>query len=116
MRVWRSWGRILALVLATGLAGCGSLTSLEPAPSTPSASAAAPTAAPPPPTATPTPLPATEGRIAFSKGHNIWVYSGGAAKQLTTIGAVQNPSWSPDGSQLAFDRAGKNNADLYVMD
>ncbi|MBV9120156.1 MAG: PD40 domain-containing protein, partial [Chloroflexi bacterium] len=56
-----------------------------------------------------------QGKLAFTKGHNLWIYAGDQAQQLTSLGSVQNPAWSPDGGRLAFDRAGKNSADLYVM-
>lgn len=99
------------LILVTLLSGCGAG-----APSSlPASVASQPTAPAAPPIPTATPAPHIEGSIAFARGHDIWLYSGGAARQLTRLGAVQNPAWAPDGSALAFDRAGKNSADLWLL-
>jgi Tol biopolymer transport system component len=99
---------ILLAVLVLSGCGVGRLPSPLPPASTPPE---APTPAP----ATATPRPSVEGRIAFSAGHELWLSAGSSASQLTHLGAVQNPAWSPDGSTLAFDRAGKNSADLWLM-
>jgi TolB protein len=102
---------VLALLLAL-LSGCGVAgdPNALPLPGIEQA-----TATPPAPTATATPLPAIDGTIAFSKGHDIWLFSGSSARQLSSMGSAQNPAWSPDGSALAFDRAGKNSADLWLL-
>ncbi len=91
------------------LAACGAETSPTPLhlPGAPEPASA--------PAASPTPLPAAEGRIAFSKAHDIWLWEAGADQQLTSVGSVQNPAWSPDGTALAFDRASKNSADLWLL-
>lgn len=103
---------LLALLLAL-LSGCGVASVPRPLPGAGSAEA---TSTPlPAPTATPTALPAIDGAIAFSKGHDLWLFSGSSARQISRLGSLQNPAWSPDGSTLAFDRAGKNSADLWLM-
>jgi TolB protein len=64
-------------------------------------------------------IPAT-GRIAFDDGGQIWLINADGT-DLTSItsgtgGGGGNPSWSPDGSWIAFasNRTGKVN--IYVMD
>ncbi|MBV8087932.1 MAG: PD40 domain-containing protein [Chloroflexi bacterium] len=104
-----------------GVLLCACSPAVSPAAGPASSGASQPAGTEPPAAATvalptPTPVPQVPGAIAFSKGHNIYVYSGGATAQLTSLGGVENPSWSPVGTQLAFDRAGKNSADLYLMD
>jgi len=73
---------------------------------------ASPNAASTPPP--PQPQTAIAGKIAFSRDGNIWVYAGSAAKQFTQIGSAADPAWSPNGTQLAFDKQDKNSADLYL--
>lgn len=102
--------RPMLLALALLLSGCGVASLPNPLPP---ASTPPQTPTPAPPTATP--QPAIDGRIAFSAGHDLWLFAGSSASRLTHLGAIQNPAWSPDCSALAFDRAGKNSADLWLM-
>jgi Tol biopolymer transport system component len=96
-------------LLVLALAGCGApaaplplhVPGPDPAETSPSPSAA--------------PAVRIDGRLAFSRGHNIWILEGDTARQLTDLGSIQNPAWSPDGSLLAFDRADKNSADLWLL-
>ena len=60
------------------------------------------------------------GRLAFSLRSHVWlsVVVSGAAVQLTDGAALDHaPSWSPDGTQLAFDRRrrGERGYDVWVM-
>src|SRR6185503_4820348 len=63
-------------------------------------------------------LTVNQTHIAFSFAGDIWSVerAGGEAKRLTNHAAEENfPSFSPDGSQLAFSRQVGGNWDLYVM-
>ncbi|HLG72188.1 MAG TPA: hypothetical protein VK009_17355 [Chloroflexota bacterium] len=102
--------RILLLTLL--LAGCGTASGQAPL-AVPEGATPAPQQRVP--AASSTPKPAIEGRIAFSKNHDLWLFSGSTAAQITTTGALQNPVWSPVDGSLAFDRAGKNSADLWLL-
>jgi Tol biopolymer transport system component len=57
------------------------------------------------PAATATP-PGSNGRVAFANQGNVWTVNpdGSGAVQLTTGGSDGEPSWSPDGSKIAFTR------------
>jgi Tol biopolymer transport system component len=113
-------GPVLGLILSLAgplLVGCGVAGTAAPLPvlagagqSPPARPSSAPTTH-----AAATAPPSIDGAIAFSRGHDIWVYAGSEARQLTQLGAVQNPAWSPDATELAFDRAGKNSADIWLM-
>ncbi|HEX6513170.1 MAG TPA: hypothetical protein VF157_12765, partial [Chloroflexota bacterium] len=101
-----------ALLLA--LAACGPVDVV-----TPSTSAAAATNGGGLPAASatvpPQPQASIAGKLAFTRGGNIWVFAGSMAKQVTQIGSAADPAWSPDGKQLAFDKQDKNSSDLYLM-
>jgi tricorn protease len=63
-------------------------------------------------------LTVNQTQIAFSYAGDIWIVerTGGEARRLTTSAAEENfPSFSPDGSQLAFSRQTGGNWDVYVM-
>ncbi|MDE3075501.1 MAG: hypothetical protein KGJ86_08735, partial [Chloroflexota bacterium] len=81
---WKAARLHAAVAVALLLAGCGGAIPRIPPP-------AQPTTAP----ATPTPAEAIAGKIVFSRGRNLWVYSGSSARQLTNLGAAENPAWSP---------------------
>lgn len=107
-----AWGVPIALAMLLSACGGGaSPLSNVTAPST-SAGGVSGGSNPPPPSQ---PGTSIAGKIAFARDGNIWVYSGSAAKQLTTVGSVADPAWSPDSQTLAFDKQDKNSADLYLM-
>ena len=57
-------------------------------------------------------------RIAFALGGDIWVVprDGGTASRVTQgLEGDSYPSFSPDGTRIAFSRAVGGNADVYVM-
>ena len=60
----------------------------------------------------------TAGDIDAGSASPLWVVSsdGTGLTQLTTDGANDyRPSWSPDGSQIAFVSTRDGNAEIYVM-
>jgi TolB protein len=56
------------------------------------------------------------GRLLFVKDGDLWVLEGGAPRQLATGGAWTQPSWSPDGTSLAYVYRGSNFSDIFVTD
>ncbi|MGA8266870.1 MAG: DPP IV N-terminal domain-containing protein, partial [Candidatus Acidiferrales bacterium] len=57
-------------------------------------------------------------QIAFSYGGDLWIVdrSGGDARRLTSdIGVETDPSFSPDGTQIAFTGEYNGNEDVYVI-
>jgi TolB protein len=59
------------------------------------------------------PLP---GRLLFVKDGDLWVFEAGAPRQLATGGTWSQPTWSPDGSSLAYVYRGTNFSDIFVTD
>src|SRR6188474_1247555 len=56
--------------------------------------------------------------VAFEYGGDLWTVSrsGGQARRLTSTPGVENePSFSPDGSQIAFTATIAGNTDIYVV-
>ena len=60
--------------------------------------------------------PDLPGRLLFVKDGDLWVWEGNAAHQLATGGAWSQPSWSPDGTSLAYVYRGTNFSDIFVTD
>jgi len=56
------------------------------------------------------------GRLLFIKDGDLWVYQNGTPNPLGTGGTWSQPSWSPDGSSLAYVYRGTNFADIFVTD
>lgn len=80
-------------------------------------------------TSTPTPRPATStrsvalqssvsvaGRLLFVQDGNLYLYQGQNARQITKDGTTRDPTWSPDGSKIAFVRRDESYSDIYVLD
>ena len=71
-------------------------------------------------------FPGTNGKIAYTKNldscecSNIWVMNadGSGDTQLTfeVSGLNAEPSWSPDGTRIAFTSSRDGNDEVYVMD
>src|SRR5260370_10658836 len=59
---------------------------------------------------------ALPGRILFVKDGDLWVQDANGARQLATGGTFSQPSWSPDGTRLAYVYKGTNFADIFVTD
>ena len=59
---------------------------------------------------------ALPGRILFVKDGDLWVQDANGARQLATGGTFSQPSWSPDGTGLAYVYKGTNFADIFVTD
>jgi TolB protein len=59
---------------------------------------------------------ALQGRILFVKDGDLWVLDASGARQLATGGTFSQPSWSPDGTGLAYVYRGTNFADIFVTD
>jgi TolB protein len=56
------------------------------------------------------------GRLLFVKDGDLWVWEGDASRTLATGGAWSQPSWSPDGANLAYVYRGTNFSDIFVTD
>src|SRR5690349_10491515 len=56
------------------------------------------------------------GRILFIQGGDLWLLDATGPHQLATGGTFSQPSWSPDGSSLAYVYRGTNFADIFVTD
>src|SRR6202048_1596182 len=59
---------------------------------------------------------ALPGRILFVKDGDLWVLDASGARPFATGGTFSQPSWSPDGSGLAYVYRGTNFADIFVTD
>ena len=65
--------------------------------------------------------PDVGGNIAYARGGALWVYSGGASKQLTAGPKDAQdkhdafPSFSPDGTELVYTRVDEGFSDLYKL-
>jgi TolB protein len=55
------------------------------------------------------------GKLLFVKEGDVWVWSDGRARQLTTGGTWRQPQWSPDGSEIAYVYRGTSFSEIFVM-
>ncbi|XSG77051.1 TolB family protein [Herpetosiphon llansteffanensis] len=59
------------------------------------------------------------GKLLFVRVENgsgdIWVHEGTEARRITTSHKKYQPSWSPDGSQIAYIQREESFADIWVM-
>jgi TolB protein len=55
------------------------------------------------------------GRIAYVRDGNLWIWQSGEVRQLTEGGTWRQPSFSPDGSEIAYVYREQNFADIFVM-
>ena len=58
-------------------------------------------------------------RLAYIRNDHVWIYDLdlGTHTQITREGSRRhNPAWSPDGSQIVFSQAERDNVDLFVVD
>lgn len=96
------WALALGAWLALlAVAGCGSVA---PAPLPLVLAAPLPQGASAPP-----------GRLAFVANGDIWEWSDGAVRQLTSGTRYEGPAWAPEGDQLAASMVGTNHADLVLL-
>lgn len=61
----------------------------------------------------------TEGRIVFAGGGDIWTMDSDGTDAVRVTGAEgmdSAPTWSPDGSRIAFTSYRGTNSDIYVID
>lgn len=56
-----------------------------------------------------------KGKILFVKKGNLWVWDNGNLKQLTKGGGDMHPSWSPDGTAIAYVNKSDSYSDLMIM-
>src|SRR5262245_38602004 len=54
------------------------------------------------------------GRLAFARGNELYLWSGGSTRRLVAGQAIVDPAWSPDGSRLAAVALGTNHSELVV--
>jgi Tol biopolymer transport system component len=92
------WGRVVLSACAGAVVAAGALTG---------ASGASRPLQP----ATASGFPGKNGKIAFVRGGDIYTVDANGSN-LLELGPGENPAWSPDGTQIAFDRA---NAGIFVM-
>jgi TolB protein len=74
---------------------------------------------------TPASLPATAsllqtsehppGKLVYVRDGNLWVWQAGEARQLTTGGTWRQPSFSPDGGEIAYVYREDNFSDVFAM-
>jgi TolB protein len=56
------------------------------------------------------------GRLLFVAGGNLWIWEGGATRQLTDDGRWFHATFAPDGSRIACVLRGASASDLFLLD
>ena len=56
-----------------------------------------------------------DGRVLVVKDGNVWVLTQDAFKQISTGGKNRQPTWSPDGRQVAFVKMNGSSSELWMM-
>jgi TolB protein len=55
------------------------------------------------------------GRIVYVREGNLWIWQEGATRQLTSGGTWRQPSFSPDGAEIAYVYQEQNFTDIFAM-
>lgn len=55
------------------------------------------------------------GKILFQSAGNLWFWSDGRTRALTSGGTWRQPQWSPDGAEIAYVYQSKNFSDIFIM-
>jgi TolB protein len=55
------------------------------------------------------------GRLLFVVAGNLWLWQGQNGARLTSSGDAYQPSWSPDGAEIAYIRREESSSDLMLM-
>src|SRR5581483_6155429 len=55
------------------------------------------------------------GRILYVRDGNLWLWQGGASRQFSDGGTWYQPSFSPDGTEIAYVYWTFNFSDIFVM-
>ena len=63
-------------------------------------------------------FPGTNGKIVFTQGSTVSVMDADGSNRTVLAGVAfeHDPSWSPDGSKIAFTSTRDGNEQIYVMD
>ncbi len=59
--------------------------------------------------------PPPAGRIVYVREGNLWIWRAGESRQLTEGGTWRQPSFSPDGREIAYVFQEQNFADIFAM-
>ena len=55
------------------------------------------------------------GKMVYVRDGDLWIWQGGEARQLTSGGTWRQPSFSPDGQEIAYVYRDQNFSDLFAM-
>ena len=60
-------------------------------------------------------VPPVEGKLAYVREGDVWLWQAGEARQLTTGGTWRQPALSADGAEIAYVNRERNFADVFAM-